>query len=99
MSKRYTFLAALWLYPGETANWHFVTLPKAVAADIKASVGTKTRGFGSVPLTVTVGKTTWNTSIFPDKISKSYFLPVKAAVRKFEDLEVGETARYTLKLL
>lgn len=99
MSKRYKFTASLWLYPGETAQWHFITLPKVVAKQIKDRVGKSTRGFGSVPVTVTIGKTTWTTSIFPDKVSKSYFLPVKAAVRKSEDIEAGETTSCTLQLL
>lgn len=81
------FTAELWLYPGE-AGWHFLTLPAQVADDIDEEVGERA-GFGSIPVEVTVGSTTWVTSIFPDKASASFVLPVKKAVRSAEGLDVG----------
>ncbi|MGB7880788.1 MAG: DUF1905 domain-containing protein, partial [Ilumatobacteraceae bacterium] len=47
------------------------------------------RGFGSVRVEVTVGSTTWRTSIFPDTKSESFVLPVKQAVRLAEGLGDG----------
>ncbi|MBP9762590.1 DUF1905 domain-containing protein [Patescibacteria group bacterium] len=38
---------------------------------------------------VTVGKTMWETSIFPDKKSQSYLLPMKLEVRKRRGLWTG----------
>jgi hypothetical protein len=85
----YTFTAKLWLYDGQAA-WHFVTLPKGLAAELKGFFAGERRGFGSLPVEVTVGKTTWRTSIFPDSKSGSYVLPVKAQVRKAEGLREGQ---------
>lgn len=48
------------------------------------------RGWGSVPIMATVGKTTWRTSIFPIK-KDHYFIPLKKKVRKTEDLHEGDT--------
>jgi hypothetical protein len=48
---------------------------------------------------VTVGRTTWTTSIFPSKEQKSFILPVKAAVRKAEGLADGTTASVHLELV
>jgi hypothetical protein len=45
---------------------------------------------------VTVGTTTWRTSVFPDSRRKTFVLPVKKAVRATEKLEDGEVAAYTL---
>ena len=83
----YEFTTELWLYPGE-AGWHFVTLPTGVADAIDEEVGERA-GFGSIPVEVTVGASTWKTSIFPDKQSASFVLPVKKSVRASERLDAG----------
>lgn len=57
--------------------------------EIELITASNRRGFGSVRVRVTVGATTWSTSIFPDKKSEAYVLPVKALVRRTEALEVG----------
>ena len=66
----FEFTADLWRHRGEAA-WHFVTLPHDVADDIDEITTTTRRGFGSVRVEVTVGSSTWNTSIFPDTKSES----------------------------
>ena len=91
----FRFTAELWRYPG-SSGWHFVTLPDETADDIDAAVGDRA-GFGSIPVVVTVGHTTWSTSLFPDKAAGSFLLPVKAAVRKAESLEIGAAARYAVE--
>ncbi len=89
----------VWIYPGEFANWHFVTLTKKVGQEIKETHGKNARGFGSLPVEVTIGQTTWKTSIFPDKRAGSYLLPLKAQVRKKEDIEAGETVAFEITLI
>lgn len=81
------FSAPLWVYPGE-AGWRFVTVAPEVADDIEATA--EPGGFGSVRVRVTVGNTTWETSLFPSKAEESYVLPVKAPVRKAEGLNDGD---------
>jgi hypothetical protein len=88
MVKRYDFMAPLWRHAGEAA-WYFVTLPHDVADEIDHVTSESRRGFGSVRVEVTVGATTWNTSIFPDTKSASFLLPVKKAIRLAEALEDG----------
>ncbi|MCH7983080.1 MAG: DUF1905 domain-containing protein [Chloroflexi bacterium] len=51
----------VWLYPG-MQGWHFVIVNKKVSADIKKNFGNLKRGWGSFPVNVTVGKTSWKTS-------------------------------------
>ncbi|HEX9615514.1 MAG TPA: DUF1905 domain-containing protein [Bacteroidota bacterium] len=85
----------LWLYPGP-GGWHFITLPKKQAAEIRRLFRGVPRGWGSVRVTATIGTTTWKTSLFPEAKSKSYVLPVKADVRKKE--AIGEGDMVGLKL-
>ncbi len=94
----YRFVAELWRYPGD-AGWHFVTLPPAVADEIDLLAATARRGFGSVRVQVTVGATTWQTSVFPDKASASFLLPVKKAVRSAEGLDDGRPVSVALVVL
>lgn len=89
----------VWIYPGDFANWHFVTLTKKVGQEIKETYGKNVRGFGSLPVEVTIGQATWKTSIFPDKRAGSYLLPLKAQVRKKEDIEAGETVAFQITLI
>lgn len=96
--RTYRVRAKIWLYPGTAACWHFVTLPKKQSDQIKVRFGMFTRGWGSLPVRVTVGDTTWKTSIFPDKKSSAYLLPLKADVRKKEGIAVDETIALRLEI-
>jgi Domain of unknown function (DUF1905) len=95
------FSAVCWLYSGKGA-WYFVTLPQDSAAEItyfsKALNGGKRTGWGSVRVTVQVGKTIWQTSLFPDSKNKSYVLPIKAAVRKAEDIIEGKPVKVRVSM-
>jgi hypothetical protein len=93
----YRFESQLWLYDGDAA-WHFLTIPGAVADDIRARTAGDRRGFGSIRVVVEVGETSWSTSIFPDKTSGSFVLPVKRAVREAEGLEVGDLVPVAIRL-
>ena len=88
----------VWLYPGPSASWHFVTLTKKVGQEIRETYGKNSKKFGSLPVEVTIGGTTWKTSIFPDRLSGSYLLPLKAAVRNKEYVEVGEPITFKVTL-
>ncbi|MEZ5231631.1 MAG: DUF1905 domain-containing protein [Acidimicrobiales bacterium] len=57
------------------------------------------RGFGSVRVEATIGATVWRTSVFPDRGSGCYVLPLKQAVRKAEGLLDGDPATVTLRLV
>ncbi len=72
----FTFEAKLWKYE-RSAAWYFVTLPRDVADDIKEVYGASSNGFGSIKVMVRIDQVSWETSIFPDKSSGSYLLPIK----------------------
>lgn len=94
---RFSFTAPLWEWSAQ-GGWFFVTLPTDAADDI-AEVDRAERGFGSVRVQVTVGATTWSTSVFPDTKQGSYVLPVKKAVRSAEGLAVGDAVEVTLEVV
>ena len=96
-ASQYKMRAKVWLYPG-MAGWHFVTLPQKRADEITERFGEMKRGWGSLRVAVTIGKTTWKTSIFPDKESGSYVLPLKAEVRKAEQIGEGDTVTFSLEV-
>ena len=91
----FAFTAPLWRHSG-AAGWHFVTLPPAIADDIEALTSQRSVAFGSVPVRVTVGATTWTTSLFPSTEAGSYVLPVKAQVRRSEGLDAGDDVGVSL---
>ena len=93
----FEFESELWLYEGEAA-WHFVTVPAAVSDEIDDLSEERRAGFGSVLVQVTVGTTTWSTSLFPDSKRGAYVLPVKKEVRRREGLEAGDTMAVALLL-
>ncbi len=93
----FEFVAPLWLYPGE-GGWRFVTVPTDVADEIADLTAGNRRGFGSVKVTVTVGGTSWQTSVFPDGAKGTYVLPMKKSVRNAEGLEDGDDVPVRLEL-
>jgi hypothetical protein len=95
--KSHEIHAKVWLYPG-MAGWHFVTIPAAQSTEIKMLHGAMKRGWGSLPVVATVGRTSWKTSIFPDKKSGAYLLPLKADVRKNEKIVVGDTVALSIEV-
>lgn len=99
IQNTFKFKSEIWLYPGDAGNWHFVSIPKKESETIKKNFDARTRGWGSLRVGATIGKTAWETSIFPDKKSGTYLLPVKAAIRKKEGLFAGDMIALKLEIL
>lgn len=96
MKKTYTVKTKVWLYPGDT--WHFVTIPQDITKEINFFFGDVKRGWGSLPVVVTVGKTDWKTSIFPDKKTETFILPIKSEVRKKEEIHADDKIDISIEL-
>ena len=82
MEAIYEFSGVLWEYSGE-APWVFITVGVEDGDEIHDRV---------------IGETEWSTSIFPDKGSGSYVLPIKRSVRDQEKLAVGDLASVILRI-
>lgn len=94
------FEAELWVWDARrTDTWTFVRLPADASEDIRELTGGGGRGFGSVRVRVELGGSAWTTSVFPDRASGCYVLPVKRAVRTAEGLEPGDVAKVSVELI
>jgi hypothetical protein len=87
--QTYGFEAELWRSGDGKAAWTFLTVPREISQQIRFMAG-KTNGFGSVPVRARIGDKNWKTSLFPDKASGCYFLPVKAEVRRAQAISAGD---------
>ena len=104
MTEAYNIRATLWLWSTDKApaSWHFLTIEGEVAQALhtlalmrRLEFGRK-RGWGAMKVAATIGDTSWDTSMFPDKSTGGWLLPVKASVRKAEGLMAGDTVEVTM---
>lgn len=72
----------------------FVAVPDDVASALHELAARVTYGWGMIPVTATVGSTTWTTSLFPKE--GGYLIPLKKLVRTSEKLEEGATITIAL---
>ncbi len=93
----YRMQAKVWRYAGK-ATWYFAVLPKRQSTAIRSLFGGLARGWGSLPVAVTVGRTRWTTSIFPDRKAGTYLLPLKAEIRDREKIREGDSLRLRIEI-
>jgi hypothetical protein len=98
MKKKFLFNARVWVWPTENAAWHLVNLPKKPSQFLHSTWKGKHRGWNSLKIEATIGKTVWKTSIFYDTRSETYLLPLKAAVRRTEGLSEGDAVRIAIEI-
>lgn len=89
----YEFRGEIWRWEGP-APWLFVTVPEEESLDLQETSTSLSYGWGMIPVTVRIGATEWTTSLFPK--ADRYLVPVKAAVRRAERLEEGDTVSIRL---
>jgi hypothetical protein len=89
------FNGKIWFWNGP-APWYFVTVPAKQSRDLKAIVVFVTYGWGMIPANVRIGKTEWKTSLFPK--DGRFIVPIKASVRKAENLEKGDKVTVRLEV-
>ena len=88
----------------DKSAWRFARVPEDISAKIKElqqkeiKKGRKRRGWGAVYAKVKVGKSEWVTSIFPDRHSETYILPLKKQIRYEENLSDGIDIRVSIEV-
>ena len=82
-----TFSGEVWFWRGPAPH-HFVRVPEDDAAEIESVAAAVTYGWGMIPVTVRLGGSTWTTSLWPK--DGGYIVPLKAAVRRAERVDVGD---------
>ena len=78
------------------APWFFVTVPAKQSRELKAISGLVTYGWGVIPVHVRIGKTEFQTSLFPK--DDHYLVPIKVSVRRAENLEKGDKVTVRLEV-
>ena len=91
----FEFSGKVWFWKGP-APFFFVTVPAKQSRDIKEISGLVTYGWGVIPVHVRIGKTEFTTSLFPK--DGRYLVPIKASVRKAENLEEGDKVTIRLEI-
>ena len=78
--------------------YHFVLVPEPESALLQSASKIITYGWGMIPVTATIGDTTWTTSLFPK--DGGYLVPIKDKIRQAEGLDIGSmiTIRLTLAI-
>jgi hypothetical protein len=87
------FSGPVWHWRGPAPH-HFVTVPEAEAGMLEAVSEMVTYGWGMIPVAVTMGDAEWTTSLWPK--DGGYIVPLKAAARKSEGVEVGDVVELRL---
>ena len=91
----FTFKAKMWEWRGP-APFYFMSLPEQSAQEIQEQSAEITYGWGMIPVTATIGKTTFETSMF--RKNGTYVLPIKNMVRLPEALVLDESYKIHLSI-
>lgn len=89
------FRGEVWFWRGP-APWHFVTVPPEASQEIAAVAAAVTYGWGVIPVAAMIGRTSWQTSLFPR--DGTYVVPVKSRVRQAEGIELGDVVSVRLTI-
>ncbi|SEB55053.1 protein of unknown function [Nocardioides exalbidus] len=88
-------------FAGEVVEWRgpapyfFVRLPLD-AADLVEDVKAEVVYWGVVPVVAQIGDTEFETAMFPRE--ETWFLPVKVAVRRAEEVELGDVVEVRMQV-
>ena len=85
MQIEFTGKVIFWRGP---APYFFVAVPEGPSRDIKSISHLVTYGWGVIPVRARIGRTAFETSLFPK--DGRYLLPLKVVVRKAENLAEGD---------
>lgn len=89
------FSGEIWEWRGP-APFYFVTVAEDVAEELQDLSPALTYGWGMIPATVTVGATTFRTSLWPK--DGGYVVPLRDHVRRAEQVAEGDIVTISLLL-
>lgn len=79
--------------------WRFARVPEDISAKIKEmQKGKLRRGWGAIYARAKIKKSEWVTSIFPDRHSDTYILPLKKEIRFQENLYDGIDIKVSIEV-
>ena len=87
--KKFTFCGPLRLFP-QPGGWYYVAVPDVVTRPL-AHLANR----GLIPVSATVGSTSWSTSLLPMG-DGTHFIAIRANVRKKEELKLRDQVEVTI---
>lgn len=94
--RSFTFSAQAKKFGGSLA-WTYVPVPRTHTDGMRAP-RRKNMGWGFLPARITVGATTWDSSLLPLG-DGTYFVALKASLRKKEHITAGDTVQVEVTFL
>ena len=89
------FTAKIWFWKGPSP-FYFVTVPAEQSQELHFISSSVTYGWGMIPVTVQIGRTVWQTSLWPK--DGGYVGPLKVSVRRAEKIDEGDTVSVRLEV-
>jgi hypothetical protein len=83
---QYAFCAKVWQHPAP-GGWYFVSLPAETSAEIRNHLKNHEEGWGRMKATAKIRNSQWETAIWFDTKLNTYLLPIKAEIRRKENLK------------
>lgn len=92
---RYEFIGEAW-QESSPGGWYFVSLPTAIAREIRNNLGWQEEGWGRLKAIASICDTEWETAIWYDTKHQTYLLPLKSEIRKKENIVAGKKVEPTI---
>lgn len=95
---KFEFNATIWQYSSPKGGWFFVSLPTEISAEIRENLQWQEEGWGRLKATARIDNTEWETAIWFDTKLQTYLLPLKAEVRKTQNMEIGGELNVSIEI-
>lgn len=95
--RKFRLKARVCVFAGPVA-WFYLIVPPTAGRVIHKRFSSMHRGWGSLPVNVSSGSFVWQTSIFADKKSSSYILPLKLEARQKTGVKKGDVLNFELTI-
>ena len=92
---KFNFSGKLWKFPSK-GGWFFVSLPKELSSEIRTNLQWQEEGWGRLKVSAVINNLSWDTAIWFDKKHETYLLPIKATVRKKNNLKLDDVIKVTI---
>lgn len=86
------------VFPGKIA-WYYCLVPREESKLINEMFSDQKRGWSSLPVRLSLGTSTWETSIFYMKKEESFMLPLKKEIRTSEGLVRDDLVEIKIKVI
>lgn len=93
---KYDFNTDIAVMTGKRSDYYFVSVPRDISKHIRHFTQHIQRGFKSLKVKAHIGKSAWDSSIFPSSRDETFILLLNKKIRDAEKLRKGDTATVCL---